>query len=208
MNPCIISIDGPAGAGKSTLAKLLADHFDLFFLDTGLLYRAVARSLTDSNLDANDEQMAVSAAETLNQEDLQADNLYGEGIGNTASKVAAHPALRAALLPVQRRLAKSGRGAVVAGRDIGSVVLPDAQFKFFVTASVEQRARRRFEDLQNRGEEPNEQAVLAELIERDRRDAERAVAPLVVPENAVVIDTSQIDVRSAFAQMRQVVEQG
>lgn len=202
----VIAIDGPAGAGKSTLARRLADHYDLFFLDTGLLYRAVARRLLDQTKDADDETAAVAAAHELSQADLNADRLYGEGIGNRASIVAALPALRSALLPVQRRLANSGKGSVVAGRDVGSVVLTDAQCKFFITASLEERAARRQQDLQKRGETPTKTAVLAELLERDRRDEERAVAPLVVPEDAVVIDTSELDADTVFSMMQQVVD--
>lgn len=201
----IIAIDGPAGAGKSTLAKRLAAHYGLFFLDTGLLYRAVARVLMDLGEAPDSEEAAVAVSERLKLEDLDPERLYGEGIGNRASIAAAIPAVRKALLPVQRRLAAEGKGSVVAGRDIGSVVLPDADVKFYVTASLDVRVERRLRDLQERGESPTHDQVLAELIERDRRDEERAVAPLVVPEDAVKIDTSAMDIDVVLTCMIEAV---
>ncbi|MCB2056236.1 MAG: (d)CMP kinase [Geminicoccaceae bacterium] len=202
----IVAIDGPAGSGKSTLARLLAARYGLAFLDTGLLYRAVARRLVDAGYRCDDPDAAVAAAGAITTADLESPHLRGEGIGNGASMVAAIPRLRAALLPVQRRLAAQGRGSVVAGRDIGSVVLPETPFKFFVTAGLEERARRRFEELRRRGEAPIFAQVMDELAERDRRDESRAIAPMAVAEGAIVVDTSAMDVKAALAAVVAEIE--
>ena len=202
----VIAVDGPAASGKSTLARRLAEHFGLRFLDTGLLYRAVARSMLDRGLDPGDEQAAVAAAEALRPEDVEARRLRGEGVGQGASKVAAVPAVRAALLPFQRRFAATAPGAVLAGRDIGTVICPDAAVKLFVTAGDEERTRRRYEELQARGERPIYAAVLAELRERDRRDAGRAVAPLHAAPDAWVLDTTDLDAEAAFVAARRHIE--
>lgn len=204
--PLVIAVDGPAASGKSTLARRLAQHFDLRFLDTGLLYRAVARVMIDRGLNLGAADAAVSAAESLVPEDVEPSRLRGEGVGQGASKVAAIPAVRAALLPFQRRFAAEGRGAVLAGRDVGTVVCPDATFKLFVTASEEERARRRFEELQARGDQPIYAAVLEELLERDRRDAGRSVAPMRVAPDAWVLDTTRLDADAAFDAARRHIE--
>ncbi len=204
----VVAVDGPAASGKSTLAGRLAGHFGLPFLDTGLLYRAVARSMLDRDQPFDDVPAAVAAAEALAFDDVRPGRLRGEGVGQGASKVAAAPAVRAALLPFQRRFAGQPPGAVLAGRDVGTVVCPDARFKLFVTASDEERARRRHEELRRRGEKPMYAAVLVELRERDRRDAERAVAPLRVPPDAFVLDTTLLDADAAFEAARRLIEQG
>jgi len=147
----IVAIDGPAGSGKTTLASRLADHFELTFLDTGLLYRATARRLLDMSAAADDREAAIKAAEVVSVDDLDPDSLMTEIIGQAASKVAAIPAVRTALLDFQRRFGEDCVGAVLVGRDIGTVVRPDATHKIFVTASVEQRAKRRCKQLQERG---------------------------------------------------------
>lgn len=198
--PIVIAVDGPAASGKSTIARRLAAHFGLTFLDTGLLYRAVARRLLDRGLDPSDAEAARSEAEALVPEDVEESRLRGEGVGQGASKVAAVPAVRAALLPFQRRIATSGRGAVLAGRDVGTVICPDATCKLFVTASVPERARRRFEELRGRGEAPIYERVLEELLERDRRDQGRSVAPLRVADDALMLDTTELDADAAFAE--------
>jgi cytidylate kinase len=197
----IVAIDGPAGSGKSTLAKRLAATTGLRFLDTGLLYRAVAARLRATGGSPGDAAAAAAAARTIEPEGLDPDALHGEGIGGDASQVAALPEVRAALLELQRRFARTPPGAVLAGRDIGTVVCPDATLKIFVTASIEERARRRFEELRARGEAPIHERVLLEVAERDRRDRERAVAPLSVAEDAVVIDTSTLDVEQSHAAL-------
>ncbi|MFO1073374.1 MAG: (d)CMP kinase [Geminicoccaceae bacterium] len=205
--PLVIAVDGPAASGKSTLAQRLAGHLDLPFLDTGLLYRAVARAMLDRGQDPKDAAAAVQAAETLAPADVQPQRLRGEGVGQGASIVAAVPAVRAALLPFQRRFGGS-RGAVLAGRDIGTVVCPDATFKLFVVASEAERARRRYEELRRRGEEPIYAAVLEELLERDRRDAGRSVAPMRISPEAFVLDTTLLDADAAFAAARRHIEAG
>lgn len=207
MNPhLVIAVDGPAASGKSTLARRLAMHFGLRFLDTGLLYRAVAKSMLDHDLDPGDAAAAVRAAEALEAEDVQPNRLKGEAIGQGASKVAAVPAVRAALLPFQRRFAARPPGAVLAGRDVGTVVCPDATFKLFVTASEEERARRRHEELLRRGDAPIYAAVLEELRERDRRDSGRAVAPMRAAPDAWVLDSTSLDADAAFEAARDHIE--
>jgi cytidylate kinase len=203
--PLVIAVDGPAASGKSTLASRLAQHFGLPFLDTGLLYRAVARAMIDRGLDPRDAEAAVRSAEELAPQDVQPCRLRGEGVGQGASIVAAVPAVRAALLPFQRRFAGTA-GAVLAGRDVGTVVCPDAAFKLFVTASDEERARRRYEELRRRGEAPIYAAVLEELQERDRRDADRAVAPMRVSPDAWVLDTTSLGADAAFEAARRHIE--
>jgi cytidylate kinase len=207
-DPLVIAVDGPAASGKSTLAKRLAAHFALRFLDTGLLYRAVARAMLDRGLDPGDAAAAVRTAQALAPEDVEPGRLRGEGVGQNASRVAAVPAVRAALLPFQRRFAATAPGAVLAGRDVGTVVCPDATFKLFVTANDGERARRRFEELQRRGERPIYAAVLEELRERDRRDADREVAPMRVASDAWVLDTTSLDADAAFEAARRHIEAG
>jgi cytidylate kinase len=197
--PLVVAVDGPAASGKSTLAKKLAAALGLAFLDTGLLYRAVGKRLLDAGADPSDERAALEAVASLRPEEVDAERLAGERIGEAASKVAAIPAVRAALLPWQRRFAHTPPGAVLAGRDVGTVVCPDAALKIYVTASLEERARRRFEELRRRGQAPMLEAVLDELRERDRRDTERAVAPLRVADDAWVLDTTELDAEAAFA---------
>ena len=206
--PVVIAVDGPAASGKSTLARRLAERFDLAFLDTGLLYRAVARAMLDRGRAFADTEAAVATARALVPADVEPGRLRGEGVGQGASIVASVGEVRAALLPFQRRFGEGGRGAVLAGRDVGTVVRPDATFKLFVTASDEERARRRFEELRGRGEAPIYAAVLAELHERDRRDADRAVAPMRVAPDAWVLDTTALDAQAAFAAARDHIEAG
>lgn len=206
--PLVVAVDGPAASGKSTLARRLAGHFALRFLDTGLLYRAVARAMLDRGLDPGDADAAVGAARSLSPEDVDPARLRGEGVGQGASLVAAVPEVRSALLPFQRRFAARPPGSVLAGRDVGTVVCPDATFKLFVTASDGERARRRHEEMRRRGESPMYPAVLAELRERDRRDAGRAIAPMRVPDDAWVLDTTDLDADAAFEAARRHIEDG
>ena len=202
MSPLVIAVDGPAASGKSTLARRIAEHYGLPFLDTGLLYRAVGRRVLAAGGDPGDEASATKAALALAPADVDAGQLRGEGTGQAASKVAAFPSVRAALLPFQRNFAATPPGAVLAGRDVGTVICPDATLKVFVTATVEERARRRFEELRQRGDPTIYAAVLEELRERDRRDQDRAVAPLRPAPDAWVLDTTDLDADAAFEAVR------
>src|SRR5690606_18956234 len=174
------------------------------FLDTGLLYRAVGKRLLDRGADPAEPASAIAEARRLRPEDVEGATLDGEAIGQAASRVAAYPQVREALLPFQRAFA--ARGAVLAGRDVGTVVCPDADVKLFITASLEARARRRFEELRRRGCGSMFQQVLDDMLERDRRDQDRAVAPLCVAEDATVLDTTTLDADEAFTAALRLIE--
>ena len=195
----IIAIDGPAASGKGTLARRLAAHFGLRYLDTGLLYRAVGLTVQERGGDPDNAADAKAAADTLDPAGLDRPDLRSEEAGRSASKVAAIPAVREALLAFQRRVAEMAPGAVLDGRDIGTVVCPDADYKLFVTASVEARAERRFKELQGKGVETIQERVLQDLKERDARDSGRAVAPMVPASDAFFLDTTGLDADAAFA---------
>ncbi|SEO86173.1 cytidylate kinase [Methylobacterium sp. ap11] len=202
----VIAIDGPAASGKGTLAKRLAEHYRLPHLDTGLLYRAVALTLLDADRDLADADAAAAAARGLDAAFLSDPRLRGSAMGEAASIVSAQGAVRAALLDWQRRFAGAAEGAVLDGRDIGTVVCPDATVKLFVTASAEERARRRHRELGGRGETVAYETVLSDILRRDARDADRAAAPLRVAEDAVVIDTTALDADAAFRAATGVVD--
>jgi cytidylate kinase len=199
----VIAIDGPAAAGKGTLGRRLARELDLAHLDTGALYRAVGAKLLSAGRDPHDPEAAEAAARSLRMQDLERPGLRDEAVGEAASVVAAQPPVRQALLEFQRRFAQDPpegkRGAVLDGRDIGTVVCPDAQLKLFVTASAEERARRRHEELLARGEASIYARVLEDMKARDARDEQRAAAPLKPAEGAYVLDTSDLDADAAFA---------
>jgi cytidylate kinase len=194
----IVAVDGPAASGKTTLARRLALHFGLDFLDTGLLYRAVAWKLRRAGKPFSDVASAAAAARTVTADDLDPGRLRSDALSQGASMVAAIPEVRQALLGFQRRFGAQGPGAVLAGRDIGTVVRPDASHKIFVTATVQERARRRCKELQALGVPTIYDEVLANLEERDARDRLRAVAPLVPASDAFVIDTTEQDIDTAF----------
>ena len=200
----VVAIDGPAAAGKGTLARRLAQALGVAYLDTGLLYRAVGRRVLLSAGDPGDAAAAARGAAALRPEDLARGDLRGPEADRAASQVAAVPAVRAALLAFQRGFG-AGRGAVLDGRDIGTVVFPEARAKLFVTASPEARARRRWLELRARGEAVAVEAVAAEMAARDARDAARAVAPLRPADGAVVIDTTEMDAEAVFARSLAVV---
>lgn len=202
----VVTIDGPAASGKSTLAQRLAAALGLRFLDTGLLYRAVGRRVLEAGGDPGDADVALAAALALTPGEVSAARLGGEENGQAASKVSVFPAVREALLPFQRRFAAGDGGAVLAGRDAGTVVCPDAAVKLFVTATAEERARRRHGELRGRGDPSIYAAVLAELRERDRRDSGRAVAPLRAAPDAFVLDTTGLDPEAALAAALRHVE--
>jgi CMP/dCMP kinase len=201
----VIAVDGPAASGKTTLARRLAAHFGLDFLDTGLLYRAVAWQLLRAGKPFTDTASAVAAAAAVTAADLDRRTLRSEPVSQGASVVAAIPEVRRALLAFQRRFGNSGPGAVLAGRDIGTVVRPDASHKIFVTASLEERARRRCKELQALGVASIYDDVLAQLQERDARDRSRAIAPLAPASDAFVIDTTDRDIETAFEVARAYV---
>lgn len=206
--PKVIAIDGPAAAGKGTLAKQLSKHFGMELLDTGLLYRAVGRKVLDIVVEIGDDLESYSiiagqAARDLIPEDLEADGLRTDQAAQAASKISAMPEVRAALLDFQRDFAKTppngGKGAILDGRDIGTVVCPDADVKLFVFASTEVRAVRRFKELQYRGVEAIYARVLEDMEERDARDMERDASPLVAAEDALQLDTNNLDADKALA---------
>ncbi len=199
----IIAIDGPAGAGKGTLARRLAAELDFAYLDTGSLYRAVAAKLLAGGGRAEDAGAAEAVARGLAPADLERSDLRAEATSQAASQVASYPGVRAALLAFQRGFAAQppgGKaGAILDGRDIGTVICPGAQAKVFVTASLEERARRRHKELLDRGEESIYPRVRDEMAERDRRDSERASAPLKPADDAFVLDTTELDIDAAFS---------
>ena len=187
-----VAIDGPAAAGKGTISRAVAAHFGFAHLDTGLLYRAVGAKV----LEGAD---AIEAAEALRAEDLQAGNLRSAEVAQAASKVAVIPEVRAALVDFQRAFARRDGGAVLDGRDIGTVICPDAEVKIFVTASPEVRAKRRFLELRAAGSTMSLDEVLADVLARDARDSERATAPMKPAEGALILDTSELTIDEAVA---------
>jgi cytidylate kinase len=202
----IIAVDGPAASGKGTLARQLAAHYGLAYLDTGSLYRAVALAVLRSGNPPEDEAAAVKAASTLDQSRIVDDDLRRAGLGEAASIVAAFPAVRQHMLGLQRRIASAPPGAVLDGRDIGTVVCPDADVKLFVTASAPVRARRRMEELARQGEEASLEEVLLWLRERDRRDETRPVAPLKRAPDAHLLDTSDLDIEATFQAAVSIID--
>ena len=205
----IIAIDGPAAAGKGTLARRLADHLDLAYLDTGLIYRAVGKMVLDGGADPEDAAAAAATARAMTPADLERDGLRTDEVAQAASKVSAVPGVRAALLEFQRGFAAAppnGKaGAVLDGRDIGTVVCPDADVKMFVTADTEVRAKRRLKELQDRGLEAIYARVLDDMRERDARDSDRAVSPLEPATDATVLDTSGLDADQVFATALEII---
>jgi cytidylate kinase len=194
----IIAIDGPAASGKGTLARNLARHFGLPHLDTGLLYRATARALMNEGRDLSCKEAAIAAARGLALAGFDENLLRGREMAEAASIVAAIPEVRAALVELQRAFARGPGGAVLDGRDIGTVICPEACPKIFVTASVDARATRRARELSAKGEKADYAAVLAEIISRDERDRNRATAPLMAATDAIVLDTTTLDAEAAF----------
>lgn len=198
----IIAIDGPAASGKGTMARRIAKEMGVPYLDTGSLYRAVGVFTLRRGGDPANEADAVAAANELNINDFSPEDLRAEAAGNAASKVAAIPGVRAALLAYQRTFAAKPAGAVLDGRDIGTVVCPDADAKIFVTASLEVRVQRRIKELREKGESVNEQRVWDDMVARDERDSNRGVAPLKPADDAFVLDTSSMNADEAFAQAK------
>jgi cytidylate kinase len=202
----IIAIDGPAASGKGTLARRLAAHYELAYLDTGALYRAVARDVRHSGAALDDPKAASAAARSLDATTLSDPALRDPGVGDAASIVARIAEVRAALLDFQRDFARQEPGAVLDGRDIGTVVLPDADVKIFVVADTEVRARRRFLEMQSKGEPVTYEGVLEVIRRRDERDRSRDAAPMLAAPDAEQLDTSAMNADEAFRAAVQIVE--
>lgn len=194
----IVAVDGPAASGKGTLARALARHYGLHYLDTGSLYRAVGQAVLAAGGDPADETAALAAAEALDPARIDEAAIRTAEAGHAASVVAAMPAVRAAILGLQRRFAARKPGAVLDGRDIGTVVCPEANVKLFVSASPEVRARRRWLELNSSGSGLSEAQVLEDVRERDRRDAERAASPMKPAADAHLLDTSDLSIEATF----------
>lgn len=204
----IIAIDGPSAAGKGTLARRLAERLRYDFLDTGALYRGVGLQVLRAGGDPADPKAAKAAAEALDLKLLDDPDLRGEGAARAASLVAAQPAVRAALLDFQRNFAHrppGGRGAVLDGRDVGTVVCPGAKVKLFITASTEARASRRLRELQERGQAAIWDAVLQDMRDRDARDEQRDVAPSKPAADAIVVDTTVLSADQVFERAMAIV---
>lgn len=208
----IIAIDGPAAAGKGTLARRLANRLGYAYLDTGLLYRAVGLAVERAGGNPDNPAEAAATAQRITPEALSDPALRSDHVSQLASRVAAIPAVRAALLELQRAFARrppgGAGGAVLDGRDIGTVVCPTADYKLFVTGSLEVRAKRRVKELRARGVEAIEEHVLKEMRERDARDSQRATAPLTPAKDALILDTSDMDADAAFAAALAFVTSG
>ncbi len=194
----IIAVDGPAASGKGTLARRLAEHYGLHYLDTGSLYRAVGLAVQQTGANPTDSTAALKAARGLEIDEFTDEQLRADGAGEAASIIAANPQVRQIMLDFQRRIAATPPGAVLDGRDIGTIVCPDADVKLFVTADVEVRARRRYVEQSERGDDTPYETVLADLKRRDERDASRAVAPLRPAVDAHLLDTTKLDIEAAF----------
>ena len=202
----IIAIDGPAGSGKGTLGKRLAAHYNLRHLDSGLLYRAVAKSLMDAKQPYDDVAKATAAAQSLDPARFDEAALKSADVGDAASIVSAIPEVRRVLVVLQREFAAVPPGAVIDGRDIGTVICPDATVKIFVTALPEIRARRRAQEFAAQGQPVDEARVLEDIRRRDERDTKRAVAPMKPADDAYLLDTSNMDIETAFRAAVDLVE--
>jgi len=202
----IIAIDGPAASGKGTIAKRLAAHYGLPHLDTGLLYRAVAKTLIDGGHRLDDVVQAEAAARAFDPARFEEATLKDHAVGEAASVVSAIPQVRAALLACQKQFAARPSGAVIDGRDIGTVIAPGAEVKIFVTATPETRARRRCLELKDRGERVTEAEVLADIRRRDQRDQDRAIAPLKPAPDAHLLDTTHLAIDAAVRAAIDIVE--
>jgi CMP/dCMP kinase len=202
----IIAIDGPAASGKGTLGKRLAHHYGYRHLDTGVIYRAVAKALLDARADLTDEALAVAAALELDPEKFGDPVLKTQKVGDAASVVSAIPGVRRALVNFQRQFAADPPGAVLDGRDIGTVICPEADVKIFVMADPKVRARRRTLEARARGEDANEAEVLADILKRDERDRNRAIAPLKAAADAYLLDNSQLDIEGGVRAAIEIVE--
>lgn len=202
----IIAVDGPTASGKGTVAKHLAARYGLKLLDTGTLYRAVGLAVLDAGGDPANEAAALAAAQTLDLTTIDQDRIRSSAAGAAASKVAAQPAVRAALLKAQRDFAADPAGAVLDGRDIGTIICPDADVKLFVTASLDARTTRRLRELQARGETLDFETLKAQIQERDARDISRTDAPLRQAPDAHLLDTTALNVEQAAEAAFRIVD--
>jgi cytidylate kinase len=202
----IIAIDGPAASGKGTLGSRLAQHYGLRHLDTGLLYRAVAKAVIDAGKRPSDKETAVAAARALDHAHLNPHMLQSDAIGTAASIVSAFPEVRAVLLDYQRAFAAQPPGAVLDGRDIGTVIVPRADVKIFLVAAAEERARRRTQELEKRGDKADFEVILADIRARDERDTKRPISPLKQAPDAHLLDTTNMDISAVIRAAIDIVE--
>ncbi len=202
----IIAVDGPAASGKGTIARRLADAYGLHHLDTGLIYRAVAKAVLDAGCSPHDTERAIAAAIALDPTGFDEKSLKAQPITEAASVVAAIPEVRQALMNFQRQFATKPPGAVLDGRDIGTVIAPGADVKLFVMATPGERAKRRTLELRARGEPLDEQEVLADLLRRDERDSRRTAAPLKAAPDAHLLDTTHLSIDAAFRAAVEIIE--
>jgi cytidylate kinase len=201
----IIAVDGPSAAGKGTVARAIAERLGYHFLDTGSLYRMVGLAMLKAGKPADDEMSSTAFAKALDPAAVAQAELRGEDVAAMASKVAVIPAVRQALLDYQRQFARRKPGAVLDGRDIGTVVCPDADLKLFVTASTEVRARRRFEELKALGQKVHYESVLEDVMARDERDASRTAAPTRPADDAILIDTSELTPEEVLSAVMEII---
>lgn len=206
--PLIIAIDGPAASGKGTLARRLAAHYGLPHLDTGLTYRAVAHRLLELGLPLQNVSAAETAAGQLDLGEMDREILSQHAVGEAASKIAVMPTVRRILVEKQRDFARDWPGAVLDGRDIGTVVCPDAQVKLFVTASPDVRAGRRHDEMTANGKGVSYDTILADIMRRDARDMARDDSPLKPAVNAHLLDTSEMDIEAAFSAAKKIIDDG
>ena len=204
--PFIIAIDGPAASGKGTLARKLASHYGFSYLDTGLTYRAVADELLKRRLPLNDEDIALKTASLIDFGSLDRVHLSEHEIGEAASKVAVMGRLRKTLVDMQKAFAEQSKGAVLDGRDIGTVVCPDADVKLYIIAAAEVRAERRYNEMVGKGEKADYNAILADLKRRDERDMKRAESPLKPAKDAHLLDTTKLSIEGAFAAACAIID--
>ncbi len=202
----VIAVDGPAASGKGTIARAMAGHYGLPHLDTGALYRAVAVAVRRNHIDPGDGEAAGRLAHALDLSLLEDPSLRSDAVAAIASQVSAHPPVRAALLAFQQRFAAQEGGAVLDGRDIGTVVAPQAEAKLFVTARPEVRAHRRYLELLASGQPVHESDVLADILARDQRDTSRVLSPLQPAHDAVLLDTSDFDIGAAIRRAIEMVD--
>lgn len=206
-SPFVIAIDGPAASGKGTMARRIAGEYGFVHLDTGLTYRAVAKALIDRDMPLDDEKLAEEVARDVDLSALDRDSLSTHAVGEAASKVAVMPAVRKALVEKQRAFSRTPPGAVLDGRDIGTVVCPDAGVKLYVTASAEVRAARRTDEIVSKGGVADAAAILEDIRRRDERDMNRADSPLRPAPDAHLLDTSEMDIETAFRAAKAYVDE-